>query len=254
MSGTNSFDLAIFMGGTFAAAFVTSVAGFAFGMIAAGIWLHVMSPAQSSILIVAYALLIQGHAVWNLRHAFNFQRLKFLLLGTTMGIPAGIAALGWISASTLRILVGAALILFCLYNIARPKLPEIKKANPTAETAVGLLNGIFGAATGLAGIVPTIWSGFHGWSRDEQRAVFQPTAVATFLMIILATGSVGLITTDIVRLFVVGMPSLIMGSWLGWTLYGKLDEAAFRKVVLVLLLVSGTNLVASPLWNILVEI
>jgi uncharacterized membrane protein YfcA len=160
MSGTNSFYLAIFMGGTFAAAFVTSVAGFAFGMVTAGIWLHVMSPAQSSVLIVAYALLIQGHAVWNLRHAFNFQRLKFLLLGTTMGIPAGIAALGWISASTLRIVVGAALILFCLYNLARLKLPKIKKANRIAETAVGLLNGIFGATTGLAGIAPMILEWF----------------------------------------------------------------------------------------------
>src|SRR5467141_409481 len=35
------------------------------------------------------------------------------------------------------------------------------------------------------------------------------------------------------------------GSWLGWMLYGKRDEGAFRKVVLVLLLVSGVTLVAS---------
>jgi uncharacterized protein len=88
----------------------------------------------------------------------------------------------------------------------------------------------------------------RGWSRDEQRAVFQPTGVASFLMIILAFGGIGIITFDTVRLFLVGLPALAIGTWLGWLLYGKLDEGAFRKVVLVLLLVSGLALTASA-WR-----
>jgi hypothetical protein len=36
---------------------------------------------------------------------------------------------------------------------------------------------------------------------------------------------------------------LLAGTWLGLKLYGRLDEATFRKVVLVLLLVSGATLV-----------
>jgi uncharacterized membrane protein YfcA len=40
-----------------------------------------------------------------------------------------------------------------------------------------------------------------------------------------------------------GLPALIAGCWLGWKLYGRLDEAQFRKVVLILLLVSGAVLV-----------
>jgi hypothetical protein len=42
-----------------------------------------------------------------------------------------------------------------------------------------------------------------------------------------------------------GLPVLVAGTLLGWSLYGKLDEAAFRKVVLVLLLVSGLAIVAT---------
>jgi uncharacterized membrane protein YfcA len=107
---------------------------------------------------------------------------------------------------------------------------------------------VIGGATGLAGIVTVIWTGMRGWSRDEQRAVFQPTGVASFLMIIAAFGGIGLITFDTVRLFLLGLPALLVGTWLGWMLYGKLDEGAFRKVVLVLLLVSGVTLVASA-WR-----
>ena len=43
----------------------------------------------------------------------------------------------------------------------------------------------------------------------------------------------------------IGLPALIIGTWLGWKLYGKLDEASFRRVVLALLLISGLALVAS---------
>jgi uncharacterized membrane protein YfcA len=67
-------------------------------------------------------------------------------------------------------------------------------------------------------------------------------------MIIVAFGGIGLITFDTIRLFLLGLPALLVGTWLGWMLYGKLDEGAFRKVVLVLLLVSGVTLVASA-WR-----
>lgn len=245
MSNALPFDLTIFSGGTFAAAFVTGLAGFAFGMVAAGIWLHSLPPIQSSMLIVAYALLIQGYAVWKLWHSVNFQRLTFLIVGTAIGIPAGIAALRWISPMYLRSGVGVLLIVFSFYNLVRAKLPEMKAGGRGADATVGFLNGVLGGATGLGGILPTIWSGLRGWPRDEQRAVFQPTAVATFLMTIAAFGGVGIITLDTVRLFMIGLPPLVAGSWLGWMLYGKLDEGAFRKVVLVLLLVSGATLVVS---------
>ena len=110
---------------------------------------------------------------------------------------------------------------------------------------VGVLNGLLAGATGLGGVLPTIWSGLRGWTRDEQRAVFQPTAAATFLMTLLAFGGTGLVAPDTVRLFLVGLPALAAGTLLGWRLYGRLDEAAFRKVVLVLLLVSGVSLVVT---------
>ena len=38
------------------------------------------------------------------------------------------------------------------------------------------------------------------------------------------------------------VPVLLAGTWAGLRLYGKLDEAGFRKVVLVLLLISGCAL------------
>jgi uncharacterized protein len=170
------------------------------------------------------------------------------ILGSALGIPQGVAALRWASPIYIRLGVGLLLVLFSLYNLTRPQLPQMKQAGRAADGAVGVLNGMIGGATGLAGIVTVIWTSMRGWSRDEQRAVFQPTGVASFLMIILAFGGIGIITFDTVRLFLVGLPALAIGTWLGWILYGKLDEGGFRRVVLVLLLVSGVALMASA-WR-----
>jgi uncharacterized membrane protein YfcA len=237
-------DLSIFVIGSFAAAFVTGLAGFAFGLIAAAIWLHALTPTQTTTLIVAYGLLVQGYAVWKLRHTLKASRLIPLILGSAIGVPFGIVLLRWVSPAHLRIAIGVLLVLFSLYNLVRPKLPEVKGGGQAADAGVGFLNGVVGGSTGLAGILIVIWSNMRGWQRHEQRAAFQPTGVATFLITLIALGGVGIITADTVKLFAIGLPALAIGTWLGWMLYGKLDEAAFRKGVLVVLLISGAALIA----------
>ena len=47
MDGT-IVNLAIYLTATFAAALVTGVAGFAFGLVAAAVWLHIITPMQTA--------------------------------------------------------------------------------------------------------------------------------------------------------------------------------------------------------------
>ena len=75
--------------------------------------------------------------------------------------------------------------------------------------------------------------------------MFQPTGVATFLMSILVFFGVGLVTPDLVRLFLIGLPVLIAATALGWACYGKINEVSFRRIVLLLLLGSGIMLLAT---------
>jgi uncharacterized membrane protein YfcA len=56
-------------------------------------------------------------------------------------------------------------------------------------------------------------------------------------------GIKGVVSADTIRLLLLGLPALLSGTWLGMKLYGRLDEAMFRRVVLILLLVSGAVLI-----------
>ena len=107
--------------------------------------------------------------------------------------------------------------------------------------------GILGGTTGLAGIVVVIWSGLRGWAKDVQRAVFQPVGVATFAMTALGLSATGSVDIGAIKLFLLGLPVLLAGTWLGFKLYGRLDEKGFRRVVLWLLMASGLLLIGSLL-------
>jgi uncharacterized membrane protein YfcA len=243
MDGFHTLDLTLFALGTFAAAFVTGLAGFAFGIVAAAVWLHFLAPAQAAALIVAFGLIVQGVSVWKLRRAIKWPRLAPFLIGGVIGVPIGGELLRWTAPGNLRIAVGAILTLFSLYNLLRPSLASAARAGAAADAAVGVLNGVIGGATGLAGIAAVIWCSLRGWPPAEQRAVFQPSGVAVFAMTGLWLGSTGMIAPDTLTLFLIGLPALAVGTWAGLKLFGKLDDQAFRRVVLVLLLISGLSLV-----------
>src|SRR5262245_9273384 len=114
--------LVVFILATFLGALIAGVAGFAFGLIASAIWLHIVPPAQSAALISGYAIVVQGFAIWKLRNALQVARLLPFVLGGAAGIPLGTQLLRTASADHLRASIGLLLILFSVYSLARPKL------------------------------------------------------------------------------------------------------------------------------------
>jgi uncharacterized membrane protein YfcA len=238
-----SIELPLFLLATFAGALVAGLSGFAFGLVAASIWLYILSPLQTATLIIAFGLIVQGYSVWKLRRALDFGKLWPFVLGAAIGVPVGVSVLTWANPSHVRMGVGALLVLYSLYAYFRPAIPPVTQGGAAVDASVGFLNGVLGGITGLAGILVTIWCGVRGWPKDVQRTVFQPVAVAIFLMSALWIGGKGAITADTIKLFLIGLPALLAGTWLGLKLFGRIDEATFRKIVLALLFVSGVVLI-----------
>ena len=234
--------IVLFLGATFVAALVAGLAGFAFGLVAAAVWLHILTPLQTATLIIALGLVVQGYAVWKLRQALVWERIVPMVVGAAVGVPLGAMMLATANPQYLRNATGVVLVLFSLYGLLRPAMKPVTAGGIPADVGVGFLNGLLGGATGFAGIIATIWSQLRGWPKDQQRAVFQPVGVATFVMSALWLGGQGSISREVIWLFILGLPVLLAGTWAGLKLYGRLDEAQFRVVVLVLLLASGVVL------------
>jgi len=234
---------AIFLLATFAASFVSSLAGFAFAPIIAAIWLHILTPVETVTLIAAFGLIVQSVGVWKFRHALDWRRLAPFLIGAAFGIPLGITVLRWANVQQVKAGVGVVLVLFALYSLARPALKPVRDGGPLLDGTIGFVNGVLAGVAGIPGILVVMWATLRRWPSDVQRAVFQPLALASFAMITLLLGTSGAITAETVTHFLTGLPVLLAGTWLGLRLYGKLDQESFRRIVLVLLLLAGVLLV-----------
>ncbi len=53
----------------------------------------------------------------------------------------------------------------------------------------------------------------------------------------------GILTVRTVASYLVCAPAVLFGTWLGLRLFNHIDDAAFRRVVLIFLIVSGVSLV-----------
>ena len=124
------------------------------------------------------------------------------------------------------------------------------QAGVAADGGIGFLNGLLCGLTGFPGFITTIWCQLRGWTKDVQRAVFQPVMLAAIVVTAISLSVTGAVTADTVKLYLLGLPALLAGLWLGFKLYGKLDDVAFRKLILLLLLVSGLALILAHGWPI----
>ena len=133
------FLLAAFLGGL-----ASGIAGFAMGFVVSGIWLHILTPIQTTTLIVGYGLWTQGYGVWKLRHTLNWRQVAPFIIGGAIGVPIGTMLLTSINPAYLRTLVGVLLVLYSIYGLAQPAFkpsrPEFRPM-PVSESSTGCLPG-----------------------------------------------------------------------------------------------------------------
>ena len=155
------FLLAAFLGG-----FASGLAGFAMGFVVAGIWLHIITPIQTTALIVGYGLWTQGYGVWKLRHVLNWRSLAPFIIGGTIGVPLGTLLLTYIDPAYMRSGIGVLLVIYGIYGLTQPALKPVP-AGPAADGGVGFLNGMLCGLTGFPGFIITIWCQLRGWTQGR---------------------------------------------------------------------------------------
>jgi uncharacterized membrane protein YfcA len=234
--------LALYLSATFVGGLVSGLAGFALGLVVSGIWLHVLTPLQAAILMAGYGIFTQGYGIWQLRHALSWRKAAPYIVGSALGVPVGTTLLTVINPAYLRTGIGFLLVIYSIYGLVKPVIKPLRSGTPV-NVGVGFLNGLLGGLTGLAGVVVAVWCQLQGWPKDKQRTITQPALFAALTMSTVALVVAGGATLETVKLYALGLPVLLAGTWTGFRLYGRLNDAAFRNVILVLLLVSGAALI-----------
>jgi uncharacterized membrane protein YfcA len=242
MAALSMQTLSIVWAGAFFGALAAGGAGFAFALVASSIWLHGLEPLQTTALVVACGSLLHVTLVWPIRESIEPSRLLPFIIGAVVGIPVGVLALTQFNGSALKSSLGLFLTLYGCYALLAPRLPRVKFGGRAADGAIGFIGGVLGGVGGYSGVIPTIWTQLRGWSKNTARGVYQPfilfAHVATLALVGVASFNRGG-----VLLFVCALPALAAGAWLGFNIYGRLDEVWFKRVLSAMLVASGLSLV-----------
>jgi uncharacterized membrane protein YfcA len=228
--------------GGFLGGIASGAAGFAYGVVATSIWLHAISPLHAALLVVTGGMINQGALVWTIRRAIDFGRLWPFLVGGLIGVPLGVLLVLETNPRGIQIALALFIIVYGIYALLGPRLPHIAWGGRTADAAVGFFGGLVGGVAGLSGIAPAIWTQLRGWSKEAARSVYQPFILFAHVLTMLLIGAVALDRQGVV-LFLIAIPAVLLGSWTGWKIYGRLSELRFRQMLSALLIGSGLLLI-----------
>ena len=234
--------LAILWLGSFLGGLASGAAGFAFGIIASSVWLHAISPVHSTLLVVSCGGLVQLGTIWPTRHGIEGRRLWPFIAAGAVGIPLGVLILVNTGPGRLKLVLGIFLVVYGFYALIAPRLPLVAHGGRAADAVIGLISGVLGGLGGYSGVLPAIWTQLRGWPRETARGVYQPFILFAHAATLILVGTVALDREGLI-LVVAALPPLAAGGWLGWRLYGHLDERRFRQVLAALLIASGAVLV-----------
>lgn len=238
-------QVAVVAAGAAVAGFVQGVSGFAFALVATAVWAQVLVPQVAAPLVVMCSLFGQALSIRYVLPNLDLRRAAPLLLGGVAGVPLGIALLDRVDPAGFKAAVGAILAVYCPAMLLARRLPLVTGGGRWADGAAGLVGGVMGGLGGLNGPAPTLWCALRGWDRDAARAVFQ-----TYVLVVQAWTLAGYLVAGSVdaaslRLFAWAVPAMVVPNLLGVRLYARVSDVQFRRIVLLLLFLTGLGL----LWN-----
>jgi uncharacterized membrane protein YfcA len=240
-------DIALVVAGALAAGFSNGLTGTGYGLVALGFWLHAMSPLTAAPLVAFCS--VCGHiqslpAIWN---GVIWSRLWPFLVGGLVGVPVGIALLGSVQARPLKMSVGLLLLFYCAWMALVRRPPLVMAGGRLADAAAGLGGGVLGGMTSLSGPIPIIWVQLRGWTMLAQRGINQPYNMSVLALMLLSAAIAGFLDRSFFVWAAIALPVTLIGAHIGLRLYGRIDDAQFRRIILGLLGLSGLTLIGTSL-------
>jgi hypothetical protein len=240
-------DIAIVVAGALVAGFVNGLTGTGYALMALGFWLQVMPPVTAAPLVAICSVAGHLQALRSIWSGVRWPRLWPFLAAGLLGVPIGTALLEQVRVQPLKLGVGFLLIFYSAWMGLVRRPPVVSGGGRAADAAVGFVGGAMGGLASLSGPAPTIWVQLRGWNKNEQRGVNQPFNMTVLATALLAAGVAGLLDRTFWIWAAITVPISLVGARLGLMLYGRVNDAAFRQLVLVLLGLSGMTLILTAL-------
>ena len=177
------------------------------------------------------------------RRFIQWKTTFVLLVGLAVGTAIGTYFLVSFGNEALRKVFGAVVILFALKILIWDNAEVRKEISSIWAPVSGFVGGCTGGVFGLNGPPLVLYLA----RKLSDRRIFRATLYGIFFVdacyrLILYSAS-GLITWEVIRFALYLTPFLLIGLLLGSKLHAKVNESVFRKVIALILVVTGILLI-----------
>ncbi len=226
--------LALSSAAIFLAAIVRGFSGFGFSLLsitAISLILPVAQIVPSIFLLEIAASLNLIPGIWR---EIDWKSLRWLMLGYVIGLPAGAYVLINAPADPTQIVLGIFVIATSIMMLRGFRLE--KTPGPAACTGTGVASGVLNGAFGIGG-PPVVLFYF---STPGAAAIGRASIIFFFLFTdllgILYFATQGIVTQQSFVQFILWIPALLVGVWIGAHGFRRMNQEAFRRWVLIILI------------------
>jgi uncharacterized membrane protein YfcA len=240
-------DIAIVVVGAAVAGFVNGLSGTGYALVSLGFWLHAMSPITATPLVCFCSVMGHLQSLPRIWSGLIWSRLWPFLAGGLIGVPIGTGLLAHVHVQPLKLGVGLLLVFYVAWMALVRRPPVVMGGGRMADGLVGLSGGVLGGMASVSGLIPTIWVQLRGWNMLAQRGVNQPYNMSVLAFSLVSAGIAGFLDRTFFIWAAITLPVTLIAAHVGLAIYRRIDDRQFRRIVLVLLGLSGLTLIGTSL-------
>jgi uncharacterized membrane protein YfcA len=225
----------------FLAVFTQSLSGFGVALVAMSLLTPLIGIHSAAPLVALLAISLEIILLIYYRSALNVRAVWPLVLSSIVGVPLGVLTLKQVDEEITLSILGLVVLGYALYGLLKPSMPELRGGG--WGYLMGFLAGILGGAYNTSGPPVILYGDLRGWQPDEFKGNLQGFFLINSLVVVFSHAWAGNLTPDIWQHYLAALPVLALGCIAGIALYRVLNPAAFRKIVLGLLILLGINLI-----------
>lgn len=181
---------------------------------------------------------------WKERKNLSYKIWLPLSALVIVGCLPGILFLKAGNAQLLKVIFGLAVVLIGLEMLLRERQKEKKKSSPVVLAVIGMISGLLSGLFGIGALL----AAYVGRTTQDSSSFRGNLCIVfvienTFRIIVYAL--TGIITLSTVKNALYLIPFMLLGLLLGMGLSKIIDEKIMKKIIVVMLIISGISLIIS---------
>ena len=215
--------------------FFATISGFGFALISTPLLSIVLSPKEAILLLPILTIVLRLITMYQVRHEFDPQLIKLIVLGWLVGVVPGALVLKLLTVKELQIFLGCCLLVANFLMLKKYYIPIKNKL--AGRTGAGFFAGFFCACTSVSGPPLVLYFLNEKAPKDYMRAnmiwVFGIGNVVSTVVNALTGNMKAISDWNTVLLMI---PVVFTATYAGNKAFQYADQELFRKMALAIVI------------------